>query len=128
MPAALKTPIFESLSTDHDADWHNAGGGVSDDVVDSDDEHEDVNDVVGVEVGVCDGVGDTLGDGNGGEQVAEAGAVAGAIEDVGGTQLACATSLQRPGCSMPPTQHAQQTDAVTLTAHGAQSKPCAATP
>ena len=46
----------------------------------------------------------------------------------GGTQLACATSLQRPGCSTPPTQHAQQTDAVTFTVHGAQSKPCAATP
>ena len=45
----------------------------------------------------------------------------------GGTQDACATSLQRPGCSTPPTQHAQQMDAVTLVAHGVQSKPCAAT-
>ena len=32
---------------------------------------------------------------------------------------------QRPACSTPPTQHAQQMDAVALVAHGVQSKPCA---
>lgn len=37
----------------------------------------------------------------------------------------CAASLHRPGWSTPPTQHAQQTDAVPFVAHGAQSKPCA---
>ena len=43
----------------------------------------------------------------------------------GGKQATCTTSLHSPGCSTPPTQHAQQMDAVALVAQGVQSKPCA---